>query len=573
MPFGETGNGRCRAPMQICAAILFSGCQVGQIGGLVDDPSDVVGGDEVGQIDTKGSALCEAGRVTLRRLNRREYSRTVRDLVGDTTNPGDSFPADDFGYGFDNIADVLSISPLLFEKYEASARKVIEAAVRRERTVGSDASALGYPPIFVCEPQASEPGACATEILSRFARRAYRRPVEPQEIAPLVALTDLVAQEGDGFDEAITVALTAVLTSPHFLYLVELDKEPGSNGVHRLSSHEFATRLSYFLWSSMPDEVLMGRADDGSIFEVSVLRAEVARMLSDERSDVFVEHFVGQWLQGRGLPDVAPDPDKFPEWDQALAQAMAEETRLLFRSFLDSGRNALDLLTADFTFLNDRLAQHYGLPQPSTGSVMTQVDLPAGGPRRGVLAHGGFLAVTSKGLRTSPVKRGAVVLEELLCTPPPPPPPNVEGFPEQVNPNASLRVRMEQHQSDPTCRSCHTLMDPIGFGLEHFDAIGKFRTDDEGYAIDSTGEIAGARFNGAAELASVLRADERLPWCMAKKLSTYALGRGPRPDDACAQERLVGAFSEGGYSLEALISAIVESPVFVTRRDHDGQGE
>jgi len=498
----------------------------------------------------------DPGRVSLHRLNRAEYDNTVRDLLGDTTRPARDFPSDDISSaGFDNDADVLSMSPLLMEKASSAAAQLVEEAWKKH-TVRS------------CELGAEDPMPCARELLSRFARRAWRRPVAASELERLLSFVTLARQEGDAAELGVKLALRAVILSPHFLYRVELDPAPASRTPHPLTDAELAARLAYFLWSSTPDEPLQALAEAGTLHEPGVLEQQVRRMLSDPKAQALVENFAGQWLYLRAVDTAAPDPVLFPSFDEPLRHAMRQETELFFREFLTSNRPLRDMLDADFTYVNDRLAAHYGLPLPGSEAPQ-RVSLEGHPERRGLLAQGSVLTVTSLPTRTSPVKRGVWVLEALLCSAPPPPPPNVEGLPPAVDPGASLRQRMEQHRSSPVCAGCHHLMDPIGFGLENFDAIGRWRLTEEGSGarVDASGTLPdGKTFEGVTGLRPLLKGDARLSECITHQVLTYALGRGLTEADTCAVADITRQAEAHGGRWQDLIIAITRSEPFTHRR-------
>ncbi|WP_233261490.1 DUF1592 domain-containing protein [Vitiosangium sp. GDMCC 1.1324] len=494
----------------------------------------------------------DPGRVTLHRLNRAEYDNTVRDLLGDTTHPASDFPMDDHGYGFDNNADVLSLGPLLMEKYSAAAETLVEASWTRMR---------------VCTPDPADPLPCARLTLERFARRAWRRPVTQAEVDRLMAFLPLALSRGDTSDTGLKLAMRAVLLSPHFLYRVELDPDPTSTASHPLNDHELASRLSYFLWSSMPDDALMTAADEGSLHTPEELERQVRRMLEDPKSDALVDNFAGQWLYTRALESVHPDPLLYP-FDDALREAMRQETWLVFREFLHGDHRARDLVDADFTYVNDRLAQHYGLPVPGT-TEMQRISLAGHPERSGLLGQGSILSVTSHPDRTSPVKRGLWVLEQLMCKAPPPPPPNVEGLPPPVDPKMSIKQRMAQHRTDPSCSGCHAMMDPIGYGLENLNAVGAWRQNEEvsGARVDPSGELPGGiPFKDGIELRAILKADPALDHCIAQHLFTYGLGRGPVHADACTLESISKETEARGGRLSDLILSITRSEAFTHRR-------
>lgn len=636
------------------------------------------------------------GHVTIRRLNRAEYNNTVRDLLGVDLRPADDFPSDDVGYGFDNIGDVLSLPPVLFERYLEAADKIVQAAIvtdetrlaaRAEhggRTLPSDgevshafdfprqgdyilevlasADQAGDEPARMSlrlegrelatfdvlatddEPAtyrwrfAAEPGkrqaaaafindfydpqnadasrrdrnlhvhtlaligplgaspedypeshrrlfsrlpaagagreeqlACAREILTRFASRAFRRPAAGEEVDRLVGLVGFALDQGEPFEAAVQLAVKAVLVSPHFLYRFEADPAADdADGIRMLDGYELATRLSYFLWSSTPDEPLLAAAADGSLLQEATLREQALRLLADPRSDALVRNFAGQWLQLRTLELVSPDPKRFPEFDDSLRQAMRQETEQFVRSILREDRSVLEFLDADYTFVNARLARHYGLPGEH-GEAFQRVAIDRN-QRGGLLGQASILMLSSNPTRTSPVKRGKWVLENLLGAPPPPPPPNVPELEEAKDgrpATGSLRQRLEVHRQKPACAACHQLMDPIGFGLENYDAIGGWRTEDEGAAIDAAGVLPDGRaFGGPAELKEILLSRQaEFRRCLAEKLLTYALGRGLEYYDAGAVQNIADSLAAQNHRFSALVLAIVHSDAFRQRGD------
>ncbi len=416
--------------------------------------------------------------------------------------------------------------------------------------------------IVTCDPSEV---TCRETIFRNFAGSAWRRPVTDDEVATLEGLVQGAIQEGGDVEAGLVVAFTGVLLSPNFVFRPELDADPNSLVPHPLTDHELASRLSYFLWSSMPDAELAAAADAGNLHEPEVLSAQVDRMLADPKSAALVDNFAGQWLLIRALEDHVPFYEAFPEYDDTLRESLRQELELFFGEFL-KGEVGLDqLLTADFTFLNQRLADHYGLPFDG-GAEMEKVTVPA--ERRGLLSKGALLTVTSYPDRTSPVKRGVWVLEQLLCTEPPPPPPGVEALEPEETPTQSLRERLEQHRADPACASCHNLMDPIGLGLENYDGIGRWRTQDaEGFAIDAQSELyTGEAFDGGAELSAILTQDDRLHHCLAEKLFIYGLGRDVQSEDEHHLEAMLDGYAEEGYRLPDLIKRLVTSQPFLTRR-------
>ncbi|MBI2926031.1 MAG: DUF1592 domain-containing protein [Verrucomicrobia bacterium] len=644
----------------------------------------------------------DPGRVTLRRLNRVEYNNTIRDLLGVAFQPADDFPADDIGYGFDNIGDVLSLPPILFEKYLAAAEKILSAvlvtedpAKPRKKTfpaLGLEATAsvgtashgwlsvnregevfvphrfpaegdyilrvhaygqqagpepvkmalrlegeelkvfevtavearpqlcevktrvsagtkrfaaaylnnytdpknpdpkqrdhnliveyleiegpLNAKPqplpetherIFICQPTPATKTDCARRIIGHFAQRAFRRPVQPEEVARLVKFVELAEKEGENFETGIKLALEAVLVSPHFIFRGELQPDPNNaSSVHPIDEYALASRLSYFLWSTMPDDELFAEAERGTLRKN--LEKQVRRMLRDPKARALVENFAGQWLQLRSLKVASPDLELFPEFDEALRAAMQRETELFIEQIVAEDRRVLDFLDADYTFVNERLAWHYGLAGVK-GDEFRRVSLK-GTPRGGILTHGSILTITSNPTRTSPVKRGKWVLENFLGTVPPPPPPDVPEL-KETELTGTLRQRMEQHRENPTCASCHALMDPIGFGFENFDAIGAWRRLDGESPVDPTGTlVTGESFKGVNDLRTILarRKRDEFARCLAEKTLTYALGRGLEYYDKCALDQITKGLKKRDYKFSALVLEVVKSTPFQMRR-------
>ncbi len=672
--------------------------------------------DLLGRFDCNGRR--DDGRVTIRRLNRVEYNNTIRDLVGVDFRPAADFPNDDVGYGFDNIGDVLSLSPLLLEKYLAAAEAILDRAIvvsdpprpskervgslRPTRGAGGNRRGGGLflkdkglisgqiytdegdytiraevfgqqvgdepvrgalrdggdvleefeltataerpatievkvrlkggthtlgvaflnpysepskpgeesrksepvpqkkddpfrpvdldghrrvlvvrsiavdgpynpPPPVLPETHrrllAHRPGVppreAAREIVARFADRAFRRPARPEEIERILKLYDRAETEGERFENRVRLALEGVLVWPDFLFRVELDPPGASAGTsYAVGEYELASRLSYFLWSSMPDEELFGLAARGQLR--ANLDAQVRRMVADSKSAAFVQNFNGQWLMTRKLAYVAPDPQEFPGFDEELRSAMVRESDLFFEAILREDRSILDLLDADFSFVNGRLAKHYGIPGV-TGPELRRVKLPPN--RGGVLTQAGVLTLTSNPTRTSPVKRGKWVLDQILGTPPPPAPPDVPALPEGKPLAGSLRKVMEQHRENAMCASCHQRMDPIGFAFENYDAVGAWRDRDGGAAVDASGVLPdGQSFRGPGELKAILRGKkDQFSRCLTEKVMTYALGRGLEYYDRCAVDEIMGALRKDGYRFSTLIIGVIQSGPFQKR--------
>ena len=425
--------------------------------------------------------------------------------------------------------------------------------------------------VFTCRPLPGGPDerACAEDILTTLAGRAYRRPVTREDLDTLL---DFYAEgrAAGGFEAGIETALRRLLVSPDFLFRIERDPEGvATDAAYRITDLELASRLSFFLWSSLPDDDLLAVAGDGTLREPGVLARQVRRMLADPRAASLVTNFAAQWLYLRNLPAVSPDFIVFPDFDETLRRALRQETELFFDSIIREDRSVLDLLNADYTFVNERLAKHYGMPGVY-GSHFRRIALPAGSPRGGLLGQGSILAVTSYATRTSPVVRGKWILENLLGTPPPPPPANVpplsEGDSDAV---LSMRERMVQHRRNPVCATCHAIMDPVGLSLENFDAIGRWRERTAGFeALDVTGSFPdGTTFAGAGGLRDALLArSDQFVRTLASKLLTYGLGRAVEHYDMPAIRAIEREAAAEGYRFSSLILGVVESTPFQMRR-------
>jgi hypothetical protein len=521
-----------------------------------------------------GSAPLIPGPAMLRRLNKYEYNATMRDLLGIHVQAGHALPADGGGgAGFDNAGETLFISPVHAEMYLDAARTALDY-------MSTDPLARGL--VFGDESDESTEGERAAgragSILKQFMHRAFRRPIDAADVQHYLGPYRDARERGEPFQQAIMRSLEAVLISPHFLFLIERPNDTGD--VRRLNDYELASRLSYFLWSSMPDEQLMRLAERGKLSERTVLRDQTLRMLNSRtgnfdrgseytKARALAENFIGQWLGTRELgSEFVPDKETFPSYGEELEFAMREEPIYVFEHMMLENRPILDLIRCNYTYLTRELARHYRLkdaPLRRFGQ-MEFVELPEASDRGGVLTMAAVLTVSSYPHRTSPVLRGKWVLERLLGTPPAPPPPDVPELsqkPEDVT-GKTLRQRLEIHRQNTSCAACHDRLDPLGFGLENYDAIGRWRTEDAGQPIDSRGTLpSGQSFAGPAELKKILleRKDD-FARVMARQMLSYALGRGLMESDLATVERIVARLRANDYRTQELILGIVESVPF-----------
>ncbi|MEO5926238.1 MAG: DUF1592 domain-containing protein [Bryobacteraceae bacterium] len=650
----------------------------------------------------------DPGRITARHLTRVEYRNTIRDLLGVDFQTTLEFPVDDSGDGFDNLGDILSVSPLLAERYLAAAERITERALgltklpaipldasyadddHYEEVVSFTGSAgavhhvgpsfvevthrveydgnyvvvvgltgqrpgepkpvnmglwmdgkllysleipagkpqtvyfgpfekreikvflpeglhtfrLGFAndvdlqnvpvesrynirlnkfpqfiqflgpekpaeevasrkKILICDLKTGP--ACTERILSTLAHRAFRRPVTKTEVASLMKIVNVAKKEGLNDERALQLAMQAILVSPDFLF--RLERDPVGGQVHTISSVEMASRLSYFLWSSMPDDELLAVAEAGKLSNQKTLDEQVRRLMADPRSAALADNFAGQWLEIRNLDSMKPDPDKFPDWSAELRDDMRTETRMFFDYILRQNRPVVEFIDARYTFLNEPLARYYGV-EGVKGPDFRKVEL-TDGRRGGVLSQASVLAVSSYPSRTSVVLRGKYILENILGSPPPPPPPNVPPLDEDaVGTSLSLRQQMEKHRENPACAVCHSKMDPLGFALENYDVIGKWRTMDGKFPVDSTGTLAdGTKFEGPAEMRRVLTS--KLPQfaeCVAGKMMIYSLGRGLKQSDNRTLAQMTRNWEAKGFAFQDLIFEIVHSLPFQSRR-------
>ncbi len=523
----------------------------------------------------------DPGKVTIRRLNRVEYQYTIRDTFGANIEASDHLPPDDTGYGFDNIGDVLTTSPLLMEKYINVARVIVD---KLEQSADPNAPDWRFPAKIPDGGGEVDEARYARTFLADFASRAFRRPAAEESVERLLALTQRVAsQDGKSLKDGLRQAMVATLISPRFLYRAEVlpvEDDDFGGEVAPIDEFALASRLSYFLWKGPPDSRLLEFARSNTLRDN--LSGEIDRLLADKKSERFVRDFVGQWLQIKGLKtrEVAyhlilglPLQEAYKIYSPELLDAMQNETEMLFSWILHHDRPAIELITANYTFLNEPLANFYDIAEVK-GAKMRLVSLPAGSPRGGLLGHGSVLNVTSNIRRTSPVKRGVFVLENLLATPPPPAPtdvPELKG--EEVVQDGkvlTLREKLVLHRQKKECSSCHARMDPIGFGMENFDGVGKWRTAElGGEPIDSSGQlISGEKFASVIELREILATSKRKHFhrALTEKLLTYGLGRGMELYDSPLIDGIVADLEAGDGALKHLIHLIVASSPFQNQR-------
>lgn len=631
------------------------------------------------------------GRVTIRRLNRTEYKNTIRDLIGINYDPAEQFPGDDVGYGFDNIADVLSLPPILMEKYLQAAEEITNSAIvdpsvprfkatipgsefkktngsrpfqtqhvlstngtisypleitesgKYELSIVAYGSQWGDEPVkmgiavngkgsvtktvkatqeepdsftvtvrlkkgenqlgisflndfyepnkgdrnlYVVNAEVTGPSGAlpkthlklipnspsdpeaqrveAAKVLNLFMSRAYRRRATQGELNRIMKLYDQSREEGQGFEVSLRFTFQAVLVSPYFLYKVEAPTAIGET--RNLNDFELATSLSYFLWSSMPDNELFRLAARGELSNPAEYQRQIVRMLKDPKANALVENFVEQWLQLGHLEHFKPDPDLFPGFNLEMQRDMATETKLLFADLIKRNASILDALDSESSFINQRLAEHYGVPGVR-GENFRKVSMSKYG-RRGLLTQASVLTLTSNPTRTSPVKRGKWILENLLGEEPPPPDPSAMQLEDQAELKGTLRQRMEQHRANPACAVCHKVMDQLGFALENYDAVGKWRDVDETSTIDPSGELPdGTLFTGAIELQRTVKTKMRDKFvrCMTEKMLIYALGRGLEYFDDCSVDKIIEEIETEGYRFSDLVIAIATSDPFIKR--------
>jgi hypothetical protein len=521
-----------------------------------------------------------AGPTLSRRLSRTEYNNTLRDLFGLDLHAGDLLPSEGGGgEGFDNAGATLFTTPVLMEKYIEAADLVLNTLLPAAKGKAEPSSKLEAEKLdevrrnlVIAAPGPDvTPREAARKVLNSFVPRAFRRPLAEKEIDRYLGLFDMAAKRGDSYEQSLKLALKGVLVSPSFLFLMETPPEKA--GVYRLDHYETASHLSYFLWGTMPDDDLLQLAKDGKLQDEKVLREQVQRMMRDPRTRGLADGFAAQWLGIRPLGGtIRPDAKLFPEFDEELAAAMREETLLCFNTIIHEDRSVLEILDADYTFVNERLAALYKIDGVK-GTQMQRVKLtdPA---RGGVLGQAGILTVTSFPHRTSPVLRGRWILEELLGTEIPPPPPDVPVLNERKKDDKgeTIREKLEKHRSKAECAVCHSRMDPLGFGLESLDVLGRRRTEVNGKPIDSVGVLpSGEKFDGPVELKKLLLEKRRTEFLrnISRKMLGYALGREIKRADMKVVNDCVQALEQGEFRASRLLETIALSYPFAHRYQKD----
>ena len=548
---------------------LLAGCYSGkhlEAGGGTDPDAGASSGgaDESSGDESGGEASClpegSSERATLRRLTRQEYNNTVRDLLGDATLPANALPSEELANGFGNDADAQAVSSLLAEQYNAVAEGIAERATETSAKLAELASCAAD--ITETSDTASA-DSCAAQLIEDFLRRAYRRPVTATEVDELIALSALIRDETD-FATGIAGVLEAVLQSPDFLYRVERGYLDDA-GRRRPTGHEMATRLSYFFWGTMPDDDLGEAADAGELTESDSILSHAERMLDDDRSRPMVRFFFNNLLPISSLASLERDADRYPTYTPAIGALMREETQHFLAYEIFEGTGTWDgVLTAPYTFVNESLAEFYGLSGVQ-GDAFVKVDLDTS-QRLGLLTQAGVVAGTIHSNETNPVVRGAFVMRKLMCTEIPLPEGDVleEIKPPDPDSGATARERYGQHSSDPVCAGCHSLMDPIGLTLENFDPVGLWRDTENGVTIDATGAVPGvAPVDGPVELVQTIASAPRTHTCFAQRWSEFAYGRTHRAEHACTLERLDAEFNDSGHDIRQLLLDLTQTDDFL----------
>jgi mono/diheme cytochrome c family protein len=534
------------------------------------------------EVDCSDPANHDPGPPLIRRLSVREYSRTMKDLTGIDFNVAEAVGMTDEGngLGFDNLAAAMEIAPTLMEKYFEAADQILDrvfaatdlkpAGLTVDGRVRTQSLAAYKRIVFARPGDGVSAHDAGEKVLRRFARRAYRRPVTAAEVGRLTKLFDTLISRGQSFDAAMRLTLKPILVSPYFLLRVERDGAAGgSDAAYRVTDHELAVRLSYFLWSSMPDAELDALADAGKLSDPATLDRQVKRMLDDPKARSLTEGFAEQFLQLKKFASARPSTEFFPSFNGDLKRAMHDETSIFFDKLREEDRSVLELLDADYTYVNETLAKHYGIDGVK-GSQMRRVALPPAAHRGGLLGMGSILALTSHTSRTSPTLRGKYVLDVIFGTPPDPPPANAGQFKDEGNRKdpKSFREKMAQHAADASCASCHKKMDPLGYALENFNAIGAWREKDGERPVDNSGRLPGGeQFTGVAGLKKIVHAhEEDFVRNMTGNMLVYALGRELDYYDDCVVKEIETAMAGDGYKFSALIGGIVKSYPFQYRK-------
>ncbi len=493
----------------------------------------------------------DPGTKGLHRLNSTEYNATVADVLGTKLRPASSLWLGGELDGFDNMASVLNVDAAQYRRYFDAAQLIADDVF---------ASANLKANVVIC---ATADDACVHSILANAGLHLFRRPLAQDEIATYYKLYAAARQLGESHEGSVKQVLRALLASAEFIYRIEFDPDLKSTTKHPLNSYELATRLSYFLWSSAPDDALLAAAEDNSLLADDTLRATLDRMLAEPvKSSRFVENFAGQWLGARKLPEHSANPYLFPAWSSELANSLTQEMYLYFGEFLQTDRSWLEFMTADFNFVDPSVAKLYGLPSIAQAG-MHRVEI-TDDQRFGFAGLGGFLALSSLGGRTSPTLRGRYVLKNLLCTEPPKPPPGVPTLSAGgLNPTRNVRAALEEHRKDPACASCHALFDPYGLSLEQFDAIGAYRTTYfNGAPIDPSVELAGVTFTGLSGLAETVTRDPNFSECISETLLKYALGRPITDADRSYLTTVNQDWLKGTPSIRRLVYSLVLAEPF-----------
>lgn len=501
----------------------------------------------------QGPGQCKGTRTAdfnaVFRMNKDEYNNTVKDLFGSPSSVTDSFPPDNDGEAYANDAALLAkASEAQIEQYFHAAEKVVEDIWDRDKSM-----------IMTCNPSSTVPSTCARNIIEHWGRLVFRRPITTEERDQLLSFVNTQSGvQASVFEKGIQTALKSMLFSPNFIYRT-ISSSTGSTS--NLDGYELATRLSYFIWSSTPDAELLNKASTGALMQPSEIKAQVIRMLGDARSQRLTKNFAKRWMGLNRLAQVVPDPSVYPNYTASLKTSFEKETELLFQNIFEQNASFDEVLNANYSYINGQLASHYGISGVS-GSQFRKVSLN-GTSRRGVASHGSVLMLTSHTDDSSVINRGKWLLEKLMCDPPPPPPANIPGLPDTGSTSGlTKRQALEAHRNNPSCFSCHAKMEPLGFGLENFDAIGGWRTSLNGKPVDNAGALPnGQPYNSTAQLAQYLTENETFYQCAAKNLVTYAIGRRLEDQDDC-NVRDIAKSIDPGKSIADTITAIVTNDLF-----------